>query len=459
MEDNIINISNRLMTDRVKTTRSREMVYRRVLMESGSSSSAGHSLPGSDDITRERLSNGLTVLSRTNYNSPSVVVRGILQAGGLLDPDEKLGLADFTASALMRGTDKYSFNHVFEILESSGASLGYDGRTHTTIFSGRALAEDLNLLLKMLSETLRRPTFPLKELERLRTQALTSLAIRSQDTGDMASMSFDEVVYADHPYRRPTEGFPETIKPITRSDIEKFHERYYGPRKMILAIVGAVAPDEAVDSVNDLLGDWKNVDQGIRPELIPITPLESVQRKRVNISGKSQTDVVIGAPGPRRQSPDFLPAALGNNILGQFGMMGRIGEVVRQQSGLAYYASSSLGGGPGPGPWAISAGVDPQNLEKAIELIIREVKRFTEEPVMDEELGDSKASIIGSLPLSLESNHGVASALVNLERYDLGLDYYRRYPDLIRSIDKENILEVARRYLDPGRLGVGIAGP
>jgi zinc protease len=115
-------------------------------------------------------------------------------------------------------------------------------------------------------------------------------------------------------------------------------------------------------------------------------------------------------------------------------MMGRIGKAVREIAGLAYYAASSLGGGEGPGPWEVSAGVDPQAIDPAIELICQEIRRFTQEPVAAEELQDSQANYIGRLPISLESNVGVASALLNLERYQLGLDFYRRYPDLVRRL-------------------------
>jgi len=135
-----------------------------------------------------------------------------------------------------------------------------------------------------------------------------------------------------------------------------------------------------------------------------------------------------------RRDPGFIAASLGNNILGQFGMYGRIGESVRERSGLAYHASSSLSGGIGPGPWLFIAGVNPNNIDKTIALMRAEIARFVTEPVTVEELTDSQANYIGRLPLSLESNAGVAAALLNLERYSLGLDYYLRYPDLINEV-------------------------
>ena len=109
-------------------------------------------------------------------------------------------------------------------------------------------------------------------------------------------------------------------------------------------------------------------------------------------------------------------------------MMGRIGEVVREQAGLAYYASSGLNAWIESGSWEVSAGVSPKNLEQAIELIRQEMRKFIQEKVTENELSDSKANYIGSLPLSLESNSGVSNALLRLERFQLGLDYYKRYP-------------------------------
>lgn len=275
----------------------------------------------------------------------------------------------------------------------------------------------------------------------------------------MASLAMSQILYKGHPYRRPDDGYPETVQAITRDDLVAFHAQCYGPQGMLITVVGAVNPERAVEMVKETLGDWQNPDQPIPPFLPPLQRLEETTRQKSTIPGKIQADVMLGTIGPERSAEDYLAVSLGNNILGRFGMYGRIGDVVREQAGLAYYAYSSVSGGLGPGPWYISAGVDPINIDKVIELVGLEISRFVSEPVSEEELADSKANYIGSLPLSLETNAGVASALLNLERYDLGLDYYQRFPDLIRGITREQVLEASRRYLNPEILGIGIAGP
>lgn len=416
-------------------------------------------LPGPEDILRATLPNGITVLSRSNFNSPSVVVSGFFASGSLFEPDEKLGLADFTASALMRGTAKHDFQQLYDALESVGASLGFDSGTHASNFSGRALAEDLPLLLGLLSEVLQTPVFPPEHVERLRAQLLTGLAIRAQDTADMADLIFDQIVFEDHPYGRPEDGYPETIQAITREDLIDFHRRTYGPREMVIAVVGAVEPQAAVEQVVRALGDWQNPNQEVRPDLPPVKPLKETVRKHHAIAGKVQSDLIIGTVGPRRKDHEYMAASLGNSVLGQFGLMGRIGDVVRERSGLAYYAYSSLSVGIGPGVWDVSAGVNPANVQKAADLIVAELRRFVREGVTKEELADSQANYIGRLPLSLESNGGVANALLNIERYDLGLDYYQRYADLVRAVTPDDVLAAAAKYIDPGRLAIAVAGP
>jgi zinc protease len=418
-----------------------------------------NTLPGPDDITRMELPNGVTVLTRSNFNSPSVVVSGYLKTGSLMDSDEKLGLAHFATLALMRGTRERDFQTIYDTLESAGASLGFSAGVNTTSFNGRALVEDLPMLLTLIAEALQFPAFPAVQVERLRAQLLTGLAIRAQDTGYMASMAFDEIVYQNHPYRRPEDGYVETIQAINVADLEEYHHRCFGPQQMVIVITGDIEPARAVDLAGMVLGAWENPAQPSMPALPPLTPLTSTIRRHVPIAGKSQTDLVLGTSGPSRVSPDFIAASLGNSILGQFGMMGRIGDSVRDRSGLAYYAYASLNSGIGPGTWEVSAGINPANLEKTIQLVQQELLRFTSEPVSAEELDDSQSNYIGRLPLSLESNAGVASALLNLERYNLGLDYYRRYAGLVRQVTPAMILETAQRYLSLDRLAIASAGP
>jgi len=391
-------------------------------------------LPSPENITRATLANGITVLARSNFNSPSVFIGGYLASGSMYDPPGKLGLAYFTAASLMRGTQTRNFQEIYNTIESAGASLGFGASVHNVNFGGRALAEDLPILLNLLAETLCQPLFPADQVERLRAQLLTSLAIRNQDTGDMADMAFDEILFPGHPYGMPEDGQPETIQAIQVEDLRQFHHRYYRPENMVMVAVGGIDPQQAIDTIQSALGLWNNPEPPVQVDPKPIKPLAETVRRHTALPGKYQTDLILGTHGPKRLAVDYLPASLGNSILGQFGMMGRIGDVVREKAGLAYQASTSLSASIDGGSWEVSAGVNPANLARTIDLIQSELARFISEPVTSEELEDSQANFIGRLPLSLESNAGVANALLNIERFQLGMDYYQRFPSMVQSV-------------------------
>ncbi len=417
-------------------------------------------IPGPDDIVRRELDNGIVVLARENFTAQSVVISGLLPAGAIFDTPEQLGRAAFTAEALLYGTENRDFAAIHEALEGIGAELGFNVGVHSCGFGGKSLAEDLPTLLDLLQDTLRHPVFPADHVERLRGEIMTGLQIREHDTRHRADRAFHELAYPpEHPYHYTSDGTLETIPAITRDMLADFHRQHYGPQGMIVVVVGAVKAEAAIDAVAAALGGWHKPDQPTPPELPALQPLTDIRRQDVIVPGKTQSDIVLGAPGPARKDPDFHAARLANSILGLFGMMGRLGKNVREEQGLAYYAYSLVDGGIGPGPWRVMAGVNPANVERAVESILAEIRRLTSEPVSEEDLADNKAYTTGRLPLQLESNEGVASAILRMERHQLGLDYLRRYPDIINALTADDLLAAARKYLKPDAYALAVAGP
>ena len=417
------------------------------------------SIPGPNDITRHELPNGVVLLVRENHSSPSVVTSGYLQVGACDERPEQAGLAVFTAAALMRGAAKRGFEQIYEELESVGARVGVSGGTHTTGFGTKSLVEDLPLALDLLADVLRHPTFPPNEIEKLRGEILTDLEERAHDTRRMAGLTFYELAYPpEHPYARSLAGYTETITRLSHDDLAKFHASGYGPRGMVITVVGAVKTTDALAQIESAFGDWEGHTYE-RPPLPEAPQIAEVRERTVHIPGKTQSDIMLGYPGPSRTAPDFLDAVVCNTILGVFGLMGRLGENVRDAQGLAYYSFSRVDGGPGPGPWRAIAGVSPANVEQAVAGIRDEIRRICQEPVGDKELADNKAFITGSLPLRLETNEGMAQVILNMERYNLGLDYLQRYEGLIGETTAERVRAVAQRWLDPDAYALAVAGP
>jgi len=417
-------------------------------------------LPGPENIVRQEFSNGIVALARANFTSPSVVIQGLLQAGSVDEPAEKAGLAAFAAEMLTRGTTTRTFAEINEAVESVGASLWVDGGLHMTSFGAKCLVEDLPLILEILADVLQNPSFPPIEVEKVRGEIMTGLQQRDNNTRAMADLTFRALVYPEpHPYGRSSDGYRHSIPEITRDDLLSFYQDYYRPLGMMVVLVGAIEPEKGLGMLNRAFQNWQPSTPRPPQNLPPIQRLASVQRKSVTLAGKTQSDLVLGCPGLARKDPDYLAAKLANSVFGVFGMMGRLGDHVRDELGLAYYVFSRLEAGLGAGPWAVIAGVNPRNVDRAVAAILDEIRRLRETPVSDEELNDSKAYLIGSLPLQLETNEGVATAILDMELYQLGLDYLQRYEGLVRAITTEDVQRVARMYLDPESYALAIAGP
>jgi zinc protease len=416
------------------------------------------SLPGPETIRRRVFPNGVVGLAWENYSSASVVVQGWLWAGSNDEPREKAGLASLTAGLLSQGTERRTFAQISEQIESLGASLGIASGGHTTVFTCKCLVEDLPQVVDTLTDCLYHPTFPLAYLEKSRGEILTAIQEREHDTQAVASLRFSELMYPDHPYGRSQIGYRETIEALTRQDVQAFYDAHYGAEDMGVTIVGALPGDRALDLLEASMGQWQGTRHPVSA-LSPTAPVREVLTSRVSIPGKTQADIVLGWVGLRRQDPDFYPAYVANCILGQFGMMGRIGETVRDEQGLAYYAYTALQAGYGPGPWAAIAGVDPDNVEQAVEAILHQVRRLQQEPVGKDELADNKSYLVGSMPLRLEAKESIAAQIAHIEVHQLGMDYLQRFPGLIDALTAEDIMAVANRYLHPDAYVLSVSGP
>lgn len=415
-------------------------------------------LPGPDTIRQATLSNGLRVLVYENQASASVVINGYVAGGAVHESAAQAGLSDLTAALMRRGTGSRTFAEINETIEAVGASFSiYSGR-HAVGVDGKALAEDFGLLVEVVGDVLVNPTFPPEHVERVRLQRLTGLHERDNDTGALASLLFRQAVYGEHPYGWPVDGWRSTLEPLTRDDVVSFYNRCIGPAGGIVAVAGAVTLEEVQDALEERLGGWQK--QAAPAVHFPaLLALRSVVRREQTLAGKLQADIVLGGAAVRRNDPDFEAVRLADTVLGRFGMMGRLGERVREQLGLAYYAYSTAIAAPEPGVWEVIAGVSPANVERCLEAVRAEIARLGSELAPEEELEDSKAFLTGSLPLQLETNEGIADAILTMARFNLGLDYLQRHASLVNAVTAEQVRAATASYLRPDAHVAAVVGP
>ncbi len=411
-----------------------------------------------DTVTRRRLSNGLVALVKDVQGSGLVAIHGYVKAGAMYD-DARSGLARFVAAMLQRGTAAFTSQALAELLDGMGASLSVRADMEVTTASVRTLAEDAAAAVRIVAELLTQPVFPPEEIEKVRGELLTSIRIGAQDTRLMADRTFRRLLYPEsHPYRRVPDGEDAVVGALVRDDLVGLHRLRYRPDAAVLAVVGDIRAGDVLETAERAFSSWPGQGAWSLPAVPATSPLATPVRGEHRMDGKIQSDIVLGVPGVARTAPGYYDAMIANLILGQLGLMGRLGDRVRERQGMAYYAFSDLRAGLLAGPWVVRAGVNPANEDAAVEGILTEIRRFQEGGPEDEELADARSFLIGSLQVRLETNPGLAQMLADIELFDLGLDYLARYPGIIRGVSRDAIVRSARAFSGESYC-LAVAGP
>lgn len=406
---------------------------------------------------REVLDNGVVLLWNQRDDTASVAIRGVFSAGAARETLEQAGLAGLTARLLRRGTQQRSALELSAAVEDLGASFAVSGSTEEAGFSAKCLGRDVGAVLDVLGEVLQYPSFAESEIDKTREEIFTQLRDQDDSTRAQADLKAHELLYpTGHPYARSVLGTRESVGALRRDDFRDFHSTYYRASDLRISVAGCFDPEVVRGCVS---GWFRDLEPAPPLSNLETVPSGAAQRAQVPMPHKSQVDFVIAGPAITRQHPDFYALTMVNLILGNLGLMGRLGERVREQQGMAYYVYSQVAARTWSGEWAAHAGVAPQNVERAVAAIVDEVVKIREERVTETEFRDACDYLIGSMPLRLETNDGIAGYLLNCEYYNLGLDYINRYPGYIRNETPETLLAAARKYLDPSRFTVVTAGP
>lgn len=408
---------------------------------------------------RAVLDNGAVLLVQENGSAPAVTINATVLAGSMYDPAGLPGLAYMTGRVIDRGTGRRSAQVLAEELDWRGVSLKAGTTRHCMMVSCTCLAEDFSDVLALVIDILRRPVFPAEEFARRRAETITRLRQDDDNPGVRATVALSTLLYgADHPYGRPAKGTVETIERIERDQLVAFHAQHVRPSVLSLAIVGDVAAQLAIERAHAQLDDWTGAPAG---SIVVPAPFPAPTRREtfIEMPGKSQSDISYGFTTTSRFDPRYYAYWMMNNILGQFGLGGRLAENIRERQGMAYYAFSAFDPNVGEGPLIVRAGVDPRNVERAIRAIDHEVRQLGAEGPTGVEMDETRESLIGSIPRMFETNESIATFLQASEQFGLGLDYDQRLPAVLQAVTIEEVRAAAAEVLVPERAAVAVAGP
>jgi zinc protease len=408
---------------------------------------------------RAELDNGVVILAQESATAPAISINATFFAGSAQDPAALPGVAYLTRRVIDRGAARRSAADIADALDDRGVSLYVSAGRDTFSVSCNCLTQDLGDLLALIAEVVREPVFADEEIQKRRLEAITSVR---QDDDNPAVRAVDALVErlygSAHPYGRPFKGTAASLQAIERHHLVAFQSLHLRPAALRLAIVGDLHAAAAVDSAAEVFGGWSAMP--VTPEVVPPPPAPTVRQMHVEcMPGKPQADIAYGFTTIRRLDPRYYAYWMMNNILGQFGLGGRLAENIRERQGMAYYAYSTLEARVSEGPLIIRAGVDPANTERTIEAIDAEVRALGDSGPTVAEFEDTRESLIGSIPRMLESNESIAEFLLAAEQFGLGLDHDRRLPDLLGEVSLDAVREAAAEVLDPARASIVVAGP
>jgi zinc protease len=302
-------------------------------------------------------------------------------------------------------------------------------------------------------------TFPVAEIRKAKKEIVTKIKEQEQIPWYAGERELWRLFYpADHPYAHSPDGYADTIEKIDRKGLLKFYKENFSPQDLVLVIGGDI--DEAL--VEEKAQEYFNGFKEEKPVSLPsleVPKLSGAKEKFIPMEDKSETDIFIGFNGIEGKSKDYLTLKLLIDVLGQFGMMGRLGERIRDKLGLAYHVSMRIERNLGESPIRIVMGVNPKNREKAINAALDEIKKAKKERIKKRELEDVKGYEKGRLWFRIETNDGIASELHTLERFELGLDFWDCFPELIDGITIKKLNDTVERYLAPDAYVLAAAGP
>ena len=396
------------------------------------------------------LDNGLRVIMVEHHEFPVVAVELLVKAGSVHDSQGKEGLANIVAQLLREGTHGKESLEIAEEIDFIGGTLNVDGDYDSTSVTATALAKHFPLILNLISEVTRFPSFQPKELEFHREKTVASILREKDNKTSIANRNFSEMLYGIHPYAHPPIGTVEGLKSITRNEIVEFHRNHFLPNNAILTVVGDINTSGIVAAVKETFGIWKK-GKITEAQLPPVPRIDGYTIRIIDKPDLTQTEIQVGHPGINRTDPDYFSTLLFNYILGK-GPTSRLYTTLRAEKGLTYSATSLFDARNFQGPFLIRTYSKNESAIHTLRLVLDELQKITSKGITNEELDSAKSYYVGHFPLSIETSSQIASRIIEQEFYGLPEDYLEKYLVNIQAVSIEDVNRTIKRVLDPKNL-------
>ncbi len=409
------------------------------------------------DVQRHRLPNGVGIMVAENHAFPVATLDVMVPSGGLAEPEPRAGAASLAAGLLESGAGGRDATEIAEAVDALGLALESGVSWDTTLAGFTALTSRLEAGMEILADLVLRPTFPEREVERIRDERLAALTQRRADPSSVADELATRYTFADgHPFGRRLAGPAQALRTLTREDVTAFHAAHYVPEGAWICAAGDVTLDQVAGLAERWFGGW----QGVPPAPRALETVNRFDRTTILLAdrpGSVQSEVRVGHVGIPRTAEDFFAATVMNAILGGV-FSSRLNMNLRERLGYTYGASSSFGLRRLPGTFTISSAIQSEHTAHAVSEMLRDMREMQETLAPEAEVSDASGYLAGIFPLQLQTTDGLSGKLSTLAVYGLPDDYFDHYRDRLLAVTPDDVREAARRRLMPDRAAVVVVG-
>ncbi|MDY6856782.1 MAG: pitrilysin family protein [Thermodesulfobacteriota bacterium] len=408
-----------------------------------------------DHIERIVIENGITLLIKEDHSTPLVAMRSVCMGGLRFEEKKFNGINNFVAEMLTKGTKSLSAFEIAQKIDSIAAYInGCSGRNSFGI-ACETLSKFFDSGLRLFADIFLNPTFDVNELEKKKTDILSSIKQQEDNMTAYTFKIFSKTLFNTHPYGMSLLGTTESIPNINQDILKEYYESYAVPKNTVLSIVGDINTDDAIEKTRQLFEGRADRDFTL-PSIAKENPPDSIKNIEVE-RDKKQAHLILGFLGTTIYSPDRYPLEILNTVLS--GQGGRLFVKLRDTLSLAYAVTSFSIDGIDPGSFGVYIGTSPEKVDMAFENIKKELKGVTDEKITEEEFKRAKRYLIGNFDISLQTNSTKATNMALCERYGLGYSHFLEYPKRISQVTRDDVLEAARKYIDLDRYSIVIVRP
>lgn len=398
------------------------------------------------NVQEKSLPNGLKVVVVERKNVPLVTASLLVKSGANVEDDAVAGVADMTASMLLKGTKTRTATQIAQDMEFLGGNINSGAGWNSSNITVNVTSDKLDKALAIMSDVILNPTFSPTELALYKTQTLDNLNVQLKQPSSLAGFVASRYTFDEH----SAVGTPETIAKISQANILKFYQQAYFPLNSVLIFTGDISQNDALSLAKKYFGNWNSsakamtVKMSLKPKKVAnrflVIDLPNSGQAAVNYAKKLDSG---------RGGTNYYSALVANTVLGG-GYSARLNEEIRIKRGLSYGARSDISWRPSDSNFLARAQTKNVSAAEVAELVEAEISKLTTDAVLSDELNPRKATLNGNFGRSLETTNGLAAQIGEIYLYGLSTAELNSYMTNVQNISDEEVKNFALGNLKGG---------